>query len=189
MRQATRCILATCLFALLPSGVQSAPPTAADSPTHSQQRVGYVNHPGLSRDAAAVLPADAVRAFKEIARSPTQAPILLPERSALLRSAQVTFGPSWHGVSMQTLDYSVYVHASARAISVPGIRRPPVRIPSLKVPRISRTHDIVTAHFVAWGVAWDVDIECMGGVEHALCADDVLVHAFIRSLKRLEPSP
>ena len=72
---------------------------------------------------------------------------------------------------------------------MPGVDRPPVRIPTLRVPRISRTHDIVTAHFVAWGAAWDVDIECLGGVEHPLCREDVLVHALLRSLKRLGDPP
>ena len=177
---------------LLSSGAQSAQKTTVDSPVSAQKTEGqraYLSHPRLPQATASALPLDAMRALREVARSTTQAPVLLPDRSALLRSAQVTFGPSWHGVSMQTLDYSVYVHASARAIAVPGIRRPPVRVPSLKVPRISRTHDIVTAHFVAWGFAWDVDIECMGGSAHPLCADDILVHELMRSLKRLEPSP
>ena len=146
-------------------------------------------HPALSREAMKALPAPALSRLLEIAASPLQPPILLPERPELLREAQVTSGPSWHGVAMRGIDYSVYVHASAVPIDVPGVKRPPVRIPSIAVPRISRTHEIVTAHFVAWGSAWDVDIECLGGLDHPLCGDDILVHALIRTLKRLEGSP
>ena len=34
--------------------------------------------------------------------------------------------------------------------------------------------------------AFDVDIECMGGVAHPLCDDDILIHELLRNLKRLD---
>jgi hypothetical protein len=167
-----------------PSSVSgSAEPSSVSGSAEVQKGLA---HPALDDAAEASLPEDVRRALKRAARTPTLPPVLLPERAGLLRSAEAIIGPSWHAVSMRSSDYSVYVHASARAIDLPGVRRPPVRIPSLNVPRISRTHDIVTAHFVAWGAAWDVDIECLGGVEHPLCGDDILVHELLRSLKRVD---
>ena len=146
-------------------------------------------HPVLMASDVAALSEDTRRRLRAGMARPGMPPVLLPADAPLLRSAQAVVGPHWHAVSMQASDYSVYVHASAAPIAVPGIRRPPVRLPSLAVPRISRTHEIVTAHFVAWGIAWDVDIECLGGLEHPLCGDDILVHDLLRRLRRLEATP
>ncbi|MGB0591988.1 MAG: hypothetical protein ACPGU1_20090 [Myxococcota bacterium] len=170
------------------SGHPSAHDATRDAPHVSAPARGerLQSHPALDRAMAALLPIDVQQTLHRAAATPTLPPVLLPARAGLLRSAQLIVGPSWHALSMRESDYSVYIHASARAIALPGVKRPPVRVPSLNVPRISRTHDIVTAHFVAWGVAFDVDIECMGGVAHPLCDDDILVHELLRSLKRLE---
>ncbi len=153
------------------------------------QRASSARHPALSSQARAALPTATRTALIRAAVQPTLPPVLLVDDVGLLRTAETVVGPTWHAVSMTGPDYSVYIHASAAALHVPGVRRPPVRTPSLAVPRVSRTHEIVTAHFVAWGVAWDVDIECLGGIDHPLCGDDVLIHALLKSLRRLEPRP
>jgi hypothetical protein len=168
--------------ALAHTGLAPAGVVAASVGDQSAQAAG---HPGLAPAARAALPEVTRRRLEATVGAPGMPPVLLPSRVALLETAEAVVGSGWHAVSMHDSDYSVYVHASAAAIEVPGIRRPPVRPPSLAVPRISRTHEIVTAHFVAWGVAWDVDIECLGGLDHPLCGDDVLVHELIRSLRRL----
>ncbi len=121
-----------------------------------------------------------------IATSERQAPLLLPEDAALLRTAELVSGPTWHAISLKGARFSVSVHAAAAAIEIKGMLATPQAPPPLSDPLLSRTHDIVTAHFVAWGAAYDVDVECLGGLEHPMCGDDALVRDLVLSLRRVD---
>ncbi|MFT7624575.1 MAG: hypothetical protein ACI9WU_003763, partial [Myxococcota bacterium] len=47
-------------------------------------------------------------------------------------------------------------------------------------------HEIVTVSFSAWGATYDIDIECLGGIEHPMCGDDGLALDLANHLLRLE---
>ena len=113
----------------------SAPPytSVAEAKTRSKVKVAQ-----LSERACSALSAQTKRTLTQATRQPTLPPFLLPEHKELLRSATLTLGPTWHATSMRERDFSVYIHASAQAINLPEVKRPPVRVPSLSVPRIRR---------------------------------------------------
>lgn len=117
--------------------------------------------------------------------------MLLPAAGDLLQSAVVTTGPHWYAASMQRKGYSVYVTGNSAAIRVPSIEHKrkthPRPVSKDLTPRISRTHDIVTVSLSAWGAAYDVDIECLGGIQHAVCGDDARILALVGTLQRFHP--
>ncbi len=114
-------------------------------------------------------------------------PVLLPDRPELLSTAFVVTGPHWYAVSFEGAGYGVFVMGRAAAVSMPGLRTygPYLERARLERPRITRVHEIVTATFSAWGASYDVDIECVGGLDHPMCADDALIRELVYSLARL----
>jgi hypothetical protein len=139
-------------------------------------------HPPLR--AAAALPK---LARARLAALPSGAPpVLLPEVPELLAAAQVVTGPRWYTAFMAADTYSVYVAAVSAAVDAPTLDVPPAARAREWEPRISRSHDIVTVGFAAFGAAYDVDIECLGGVEHPMCGDDHMALDLVRALRRLE---
>ena len=146
--------------------------------------VRAAKHPPLTPKAQRALPKVA-RA--RLAALPAGAPpVLLPESKRLLETAQVVTGKRWYTVSMQAADYSVYVAGTSVAVVAPTMDVPPRAKAKEWVPRISRTHGIVTVSFPAWGAAYDVDVECLGGEAHPMCGDDVMVLALVDTLRRLK---
>ncbi len=111
-------------------------------------------------------------------------PVLLPDDPGLLESAIVVTGPHWYSASMANNGYRVFVMGRAAAVHMEGLE---VFVrPVVGVPTITRVHDIVTLTFTAFGATWDLDIECLGGIEHPMCGDDALAFDLVDRLRRLE---
>jgi hypothetical protein len=112
--------------------------------------------------------------------------VLLPDDPWLLATAQVVTGPTWYTAFMEADSFSVYVASNGKAISLQDLPIPiGMRRPSEFQVEITRVHEIVTATFVAWGSAYDVDIECLGGTDNPFCGDDAMVMEILRSLRRV----
>ncbi len=135
----------------------------------------------------------ATKALPKLARARLAAlpdgapPVLLPDAADLLATARVVTGPRWYTVFMEAATFSVYVAGSSVAIDAPTLDVPPAARARDWEPRISRSHGIVTVGFAAFGAAYDVDIECLGGDEHPMCGDDLMALELVRALRRLTP--
>lgn len=136
-------------------------------------------------EAWTAVPAAGRARLLELAQRDGSPPLLLPERPDLLETAQVVIGPHWYTVSMKGQDFGVVVSGNSASIYVPGMAVAPEAAAAPEAPRITRVHDIVTLSFAAWGAAYDMDIECLGGVEHPLCGDDLLAFDLLATLRHI----
>lgn len=150
-------------------------------------RVAAAKHPRLL--FATSLPAGERRVLRSFGGTAAAPPVLLPDDPTLLQTAIATVGPTWYAVTFEGAGYSVFVMGRAASVSMTGLRVFGPVDARFRRPRISRTHEIVTATFTAWGASYDVDIECIGGVAHPMCGDSHLVRDLVWQLARLGGEP
>lgn len=158
------------------------------SPTRARVQVldreAAATHPPLAH--ADALPANDAARLATFSLTPDAPPVLLPDIPWLLETALTVTGPHWYTASMQADGYSVWVMGRAAAITMAGLHVPKAAIPLPLTPTITRVHEIVTVSFSAWGATYDIDIECLGGIEHPMCGDDGLALDLANHLLRLE---
>jgi hypothetical protein len=108
-------------------------------------------------------------------------PVLLPDRGALLCSALITTGPSWFAASMAEGQTTITISGNSKVIRVPGVPEPPaLEDPNLKADAGEGRLEV---NFKAFGIYYDISVECYDGAKDPRCADDRFVMQLVNSLK------
>ncbi len=108
-------------------------------------------------------------------------PVLLPDRDALVRSALITTGPGWYAASMAEGQATVAISGNSKVIRIPNIPEPPaLGDPALK-PGAGEGRQEVS--FKAFGIYYDLSVECFDHQNDARCADGQYVTQLLKSLK------
>jgi hypothetical protein len=108
-------------------------------------------------------------------------PVLLPDREALLRSALITTGPGWYAASMAEGQATITISGNSRVIRIEGIPEPPpLGDPNLKA---GAGEGRLEVNFKAFGIYYDISVECYDGAKDPHCADERFVMQLMDSLK------
>ncbi len=110
-------------------------------------------------------------------------PVLLPDRQGMLRTAVITTGPGWYAASMAEDKATIAISGNSKVIRIPGIPEPPaLEDPALKP---SATETGLEVNFKAFGIYYDISVECFDGAKDPHCADDHFLMQVVDSLKRV----
>lgn len=108
-------------------------------------------------------------------------PVLLPDRDGLLRSALIATGPGWYAASMAEDRATIVISGNSRVIRIPDIPEPPaLEDPALKP---SAGEGGLEVNFKAFGIYYDISVECYDGVKDPHCADGRYLMQVVDSLK------
>lgn len=108
-------------------------------------------------------------------------PVLLPDREALLHSALITTGPGWYAASMAEGQATIAISGNSRVIRIKGIPEPPaLGDPALKA---GAGEGRLEVDFKAFGIYYDISLECYDGAKDPHCADDRFLMQVVDSLK------
>ena len=108
-------------------------------------------------------------------------PVLLPDRERLLGSALITTGPGWYAASMAENKATIAISGNSRVIRIEGIPEPPaLGDPNLKPGAGEGRLEI---NFKAFGIYYDLSLECYDGAIDPHCADDRYLMQVVDSLK------
>lgn len=107
---------------------------------------------------------------ESIATSPV--PVLLPDEHKLLQAAFILTGPSWYTATMNEDDLTVMVSGNAKVALVPDT--PAAEPPELgrHETSITRIEGIVEISFKAFGIYYDVTVECYNHQTDPRCTED-----------------
>ena len=97
-------------------------------------------------------------------------PVLLPDQDELLNTALISIGDYFYAASMDEEGVSVLVTGASRVVRVPGTPDPPSF--GDHELTLSRSEGIVDLSFKAYGVYYDVSIECFDPFDDPRCAQD-----------------
>ena len=114
-----------------------------------------------------------------VRRSPV--PVLLPDRADLLETAAISTGGYFFAASMAEDDVSISVIGASKVILAPGVPEPPVL--GDEELTVNRSEDGVGVSFKAYGVYYDLDVECVDPVNDPRCAEDACTLELAESLK------
>ncbi len=110
-------------------------------------------------------------------------PVLLPDQSKLLGSALLTTGPGWYAASMTEDDASVYVGGNAKVVRIPGVESlEPPTLGEQALP-IIRSEGIVEISFKAFGIYYDLSVECYDHENDPRCTQDDYALQLVDELK------
>ncbi len=115
-------------------------------------------------------------------------PVLVPTAYAALGDATWTSGEHWYAVSLPVVDgVSVYVSGTRQRAERPADRDELLGTGYNPVgPNTSSSHSVWTVHFMAYGIAYTLDVECSAGGIDDRCADDTMALNIYDSLVRVE---
>ncbi len=110
-------------------------------------------------------------------------PVLLPDKSTLLGNALLTTGPGWYAASMKEDDASVYVSGNAKVVRIPGVEgyEPPTL--GEQALSINRSEGIVEISFKAFGIYYDLSVECYDHETDPRCTQDDYALQLVEELK------
>jgi hypothetical protein len=114
-----------------------------------------------------------------VRRSPV--PVLLPDRDDLVETAAISTGGYFFAASMAEDDVSISVIGVSKVILAPGVPEPPAL--GDEELTVNRSEDGVGVSFKAYGVYYDLDVECVDPVNDPRCAEDAYTLELAESLK------
>jgi len=104
-------------------------------------------------------------------------PVLLPDDRQLLQTLLVTHHGDWYAAAMEHDRADIYIRGTRNEFVVPGLEH--VEVPEYWV---TRTHAIVTVSWRAFGVAYNLDVECFAALEDPRCTEDEYALGLAESL-------
>ncbi len=87
-------------------------------------------------------------------------PVLLPQDAMLVQSAVVSVGDGWYTAAMSGGDYFVSITGSSRHLDIPGAGLENLPIYGDHQRGLSRSEGTLELDFTAYGVIYNVSIEC-----------------------------
>ncbi len=87
-------------------------------------------------------------------------PVLLPQDAKLVQSAVVSVGDGWYTAAMSGGDYFVSITGSSRHLDIPGAGLENLPIYGDHQRGLSRSEGTLELDFTAYGVIYNVSIEC-----------------------------
>ena len=87
-------------------------------------------------------------------------PVLLPQDAKLVQSAVVSVGDGWYTAAMSGGDYFVSITGSSRYLDIPGAGLENLPIYGDHQRGLSRSEGTLELDFTAYGVIYNVSIEC-----------------------------
>lgn len=117
--------------------------------------------------------------LKVLASSPV--PALVPSQPSMLATATPTRGATWYAVSIPLDEHTVFLTGNRSEVFVPGISDRATARRSFE-PRISRSRGVVSASFLAFGVAYTIEVECARPFEDVRCTEDAYVLELLAGL-------
>ena len=87
-------------------------------------------------------------------------PVLLPQDAKLVQSAVVSVGDTWYTAAMSGGDYFVSITGSSRYLDIPGAGLENLPIYGDHQRGLSRSEGTLELDFTAYGVIYNVSIEC-----------------------------
>lgn len=109
--------------------------------------------------------------------SQIRVPVLVPPDPALLETVLVTHNGDWYTARMKGDGITVYIRGTRKAFDVPGMEE--IHLPDTV---LSRTHGIVTVTFRRYGVAYNLDVECLGALDDPRCTEDDYATELVETL-------
>ena len=115
-------------------------------------------------------------------------PILVPNDHAGLQDAYWISGEHWYSASIPAHNgIGLYISGSQQTMDRPDLREELLAAGYDPVgPHFSATHGVWSVHFMAYGIAYMLDVECSAGADDARCADDVFARSVFESLVYVE---
>lgn len=110
-------------------------------------------------------------------------PVLLPDEQKLLHAALITTGSGWYAASMNEDDLTVTVSGASKVALVPDSQA--AEPPELgdHMTSLSRVDGIVEVSFNAFGIYYDVTVECFDHQNDPRCAEDAYILELVDGLK------
>lgn len=135
-----------------------------------QKRVAHIDWGAAAKHPQGALSGLTAEQRAELADAPV--PALVPERPELLDAATITGGQHWYAASLDGDAHTVYVSGTRLETVVPGLELAEEQ-PSLKDDfRITRTVQIVSLSFNAFGAAYVIEVECANPKSDPRCVKD-----------------
>lgn len=111
-------------------------------------------------------------------------PVLLPDEHKLLQAAFILTGPSWYTATMNEDDLTVMVSGASMVAMVPDSQNAEPPELGEHVTSLTRVDGIVEVSFKAFGIYYDVTVECFDPLNDPRCTEDNYVLELVDGLKR-----
>ncbi len=134
-----------------------------------------INHPRLNTAQLSAPQKETINA--------APVPVLLPDHPRLLGNAMLTTGPGWYAASMKEDDASVYLSGNAKVVRIPGVEgfEPPTL--GDNTLSVNRSEGIVEISFKAFGIYYDLSVECYDHENDLRCTQDDYALQLVEELK------
>ena len=110
-------------------------------------------------------------------------PVLLPANQKLLKNAHISTGSKWYAAAINQEDHTVAISGNANVSIVPDTESAePSELGDDKTS-ITRVYGIVEVSFKAFGIHYDITVECWDHQNDPRCTDDTYVLELVESLK------
>lgn len=118
---------------------------------------------------------------QKIKQSPV--PVLLPEAPALLPAARISTGSGWYTAAIETDNIVVGVNGNAKVARVPDT--PAAEPPQLGAHQaaVTRVAGIVEVSFKAFGIYYNITVECYDHQTDPRCTEDDYVLELVDALR------
>lgn len=113
----------------------------------------------------------------------TTVPVLLPDNQKLLKAAYISTGSKWYTAAINQDDLTVAVSGNAKVSIVPDTETAePSELGDYETS-ITRVHGIVEVSFKAFGIYYDITVECWDHENDPRCTEDAYVLELVEGLK------
>ena len=109
-------------------------------------------------------------------------PVLLPADSQLVETAFITTGDGWYAASMKGEEHFVVVSGSTRTLDVPGLKAPSLPEYGHHDLGLDRGEGILEVTFKAFGVVYNVAVECSQPSKDVHCTENGYALALVDHL-------
>jgi hypothetical protein len=110
-------------------------------------------------------------------------PVLLPDNPQLLGNAVLTNGEYYYAASMSEDDVTILVNGAARIMRVKEMDYPEPPVYGDSELPVNRANGIVEINFRAFGIYYDVVVECDDHQNDTRCTDDHFALELVDSLR------
>ena len=113
----------------------------------------------------------------------TNVPVLLPNNQRLLKDARIMTGSKWYTAAIKQDNHMVAVSGNANVSIVPDTQT--AEPPELgdHDTSITRVHGIVEVNFKAFGIHYDIMVECWDHQNDPRCVEDAYILEMVENLK------
>jgi hypothetical protein len=140
------------------------------TPTSRVETVDWPAANGYPHISAQLLPESEREKLEQSA-----VPVLVPRDADVLDSAIVTLGDDWYAASLKDDGASLHIRGTRRSFDFQGDVWTPQEKALGDDYTLTRTHQLVSVSFGAFGIAYTLDVECSRPMDDVRCTEDTYV--------------